>query len=156
MFKKFINEFKEFAFKGNVIDLAVGVMIGAAFGNITNSLVNDVFMPLLGVITGGIDFSNIYIPLAGQGFGMALSAAEEAGAVLRIGSFINAIVNFILIALCVFLFVKAINKLRKPKPAAPAEPERKCPYCMSVIDKGATRCPHCTSELTAAFEKAHA
>ncbi len=133
------KEFKEFAFKGNVVDLAVGVMIGAAFGKIVSSLVNDIFTPILSLITGKIDFSTLAVKF-GEGDGAAS---------LNYGLFIQSVIDFILMALCIFLFVKFINKLKKPAPAAPAAPARKCPYCMSEVDPAATRCPHCTSQLSA-------
>ena len=134
------KEFKEFAFKGNVIDMAVGVMIGGAFGKITTSLVNDIFMPLLSVLTGGVSFADLAI---------ALGEGEEA-AKFAYGNFIQTVVDFLLIAVCIFAFVKLITKLRKkPEPAAPAEPPRVCPFCKMEIAKDATRCPHCTSQLDA-------
>jgi large conductance mechanosensitive channel len=133
------KEFKEFAFKGNVVDLAVGVMIGAAFGKIVTSLVTDIFTPILSLITGKIDFSTLSVKF-GEG---------EAAASLNYGLFIQAVIDFILMALCIFLFVKLISKLRKPAPAAPKPEPRRCPYCMGELDPKATRCPHCTSQLSA-------
>ena len=134
------KEFKEFAFKGNVIDMAVGVMIGGAFGKIVTSLVNDIFMPLLSLLTGGVSFADLAI---------ALGEGEEA-AKFAYGNFIQTVVDFLLIAVCIFAFVKLITKLRKqPEPAAPAEPPRVCPFCKMEIAKDATRCPHCTSQLDA-------
>ena len=136
--KKIWKEFKDFAFKGNVIDMAVGVMIGSAFSKIVTSLVNDMFMPLLSLLTGSVSFTDMAIPL-GEG--------EEA-AKFAYGNFIQTVVDFALIAVCIFLFVKLITKLRKkPEPEAPKEPARLCPFCKSEIHKEATRCPHCTSEL---------
>ena len=136
---KFWKEFKEFAFKGNVIDLAVGVIIGTAFTGIVSSLVGDVFMPLISLATRGIDFTTL---------GVALGKGEDA-AKLAYGNFIQAIINFLLVAVCIFIFVKFINQLkRKPEPA-PARPVRKCPFCFGEIDEKATRCPHCTSMLDA-------
>lgn len=135
----FLKEFKEFAVKGNVIDMSVGVVIGTAFSAIVTSLVNDIFMPVLGIITGGMDLS-----------GLALTVGEgEGAAVLAYGAFLNAIINFLLIALCLFLFVKAINRLRRKKEVvAPAPaPKRLCPYCRQEIADDATRCPHCTSAI---------
>ena len=136
--KKFISEFKEFISKGNVMDLAVGVIIGGAFQSIVNSLVNDIIMPLLGVITGGLDFSHL-----------SVSVGE---ATITYGNFISAVINFLLMAIVLFSIIKAMNKARaatkKPaekKPAAPTP--KKCPYCFSEIDINATRCPHCTSEI---------
>ena len=149
--KKFIQEFKAFAFKGNVIDMAVGVMIGSAFGKITTSLVNDLFMPLLSLITGRINIGDLFIALDGNTYASSAAAEAAGAAVFKYGSFLSTVIDFFLIALCIFMFVKLINKLHTLNPAAtkePAkEPDRKCPYCMSVIDKAATRCPHCTSEL---------
>lgn len=134
---KFWKEFKEFAFKGNVIDLAVGVMIGSAFSAIVTSVVNDLFTPLISIITGKVDFSTLSVTI-GSG---------ENAPVLAYGSFLQAVINFLLVALCIFLFVKGVNKLRKPAPEAPKPAARKCPYCLSEIDEKATRCPHCTSQL---------
>lgn len=132
-----VNEFKTFALKGNVIDMAVGVMIGGAFSKIVTSIVNDLFMPLITLLTGRISFSSLSIPL-GEG--------EEA-AVFAYGNFLQTVVDFLLMALCVFLFVKLLGALRKKPAEAPKEPPRLCPYCRMEIAKDATRCPHCTSEL---------
>ncbi len=134
---KFWKEFKQFAFKGNVIDLSVGIIIGAAFTGIVNSLVKDIFTPLISLATRGIDFTTM---------GIALGEGEDA-AVFAYGNFIQAVINFLLVAVCVFLFVKFVNNLkRKPEPA-PVKPVRKCPFCYGEIDDKATRCPHCTSML---------
>ena len=124
---KLIKEFKEFAMKGNVLDMAIGVIIGSAFGAIVTSVVEDILTPIIGMIFGQPDFSAIKIGS------------------IAIGNFINAIINFLIVALCLFAVVKAVNKLKKPAPA-PKE-ARKCPYCKSEIADDATRCPHCTSEL---------
>ena len=126
---KMLQEFKEFAIKGNVVDMAVGVVIGGAFGAIVSSVVEDIFTPIIGAIFGQPDFSAI-----------ALGP-------VKIGNFINAVINFIIIALCLFSVVKAMNKLKKPAPEAPAPKPRLCPFCKTEIDKEATRCPHCTSQL---------
>lgn len=137
---KIWKEFKDFAFKGNVIDLAVGVMIGGAFTAIVNSVVNDLFTPLISLLTKGVDFSAM---------GVKLGEGEDA-AVFAYGNFIMAVINFFLVALCIFLFVRGINKLKnvkKKEEPAPAEPARICPFCKSEIAKDATRCPHCTSIL---------
>ena len=146
--KKFLEEFKAFAMRGNVVDMAVGVVIGGAFGSITTSLVNDIFMPLLGVITGGINFGGLFYALDGQKYA-SIEAAKEAGVgTLNYGAFIQYVINFILIAFCMFLVVRVMNKLKKPEPApAPAKPKRICPFCKSEIADDATRCPHCTSML---------
>ena len=134
--KKFMEEFKKFISRGNVMDMAVGVIIGGAFTAIVNSLVNDVMMPVLSLITGGLDFSKLYI---------ALGEGEEA-AKLNYGSFVAAVVNFLLIALVIFVMIKAINKFTKKKEEAPAT-TKECPYCKQKIAIKATRCPHCTSQL---------
>lgn len=146
--KKFLEEFKAFAMRGNVVDMAVGVVIGGAFGSITTSLVNDIFMPLLGVITGGINFGGLFYALDGQKYA-SIEAAKEAGVgTLNYGAFIQYVINFILIAFCMFLVVRLMNKLKKPEPApAPEKPKRICPFCKSEIADDATRCPHCTSML---------
>ena len=132
----FLKEFKAFALKGNVMDMAVGVIIGGAFTSIVNSLVNDVMMPILSLITGGLDFTSLCIVL-GEG---------EGAATLNYGAFIAAIINFLLIALVVFMMVKTINKFMPKKEAAPVT-TKDCPYCKSKIALEATRCPHCTSQL---------
>ena len=147
--KKFFEDFKAFAMRGNVIDMAVGVVIGGAFGKITTSLVNDIFMPLLGIVTGGINFSGLFYALDGNEYA-SIEAATEAGVgTMNYGVFLQNIVDFVLIAFCMFLVVKAMMKLKKPEPApAPAKAPRLCPFCMTEIHDDATRCPHCTSELT--------
>ncbi|MBQ8506160.1 MAG: large conductance mechanosensitive channel protein MscL [Clostridia bacterium] len=134
---KLIKEFKEFAFKGNVIDMAVGVVIGSAFTGIVTSVVNDLFTPLIAKLTGSVDFSALSI---------ALGSGENAPTI-AVGSFIQAVINFFLIAICVFAFVKVVNKMRKPKVEAPKPAPRLCPFCKSAIADDATRCPHCTSQL---------
>ena len=146
------KEFKEFALKGNVLDLAVGIVIGAAFTSIVNSLVADIIMPPIGLLLGKVDFSNLFVVLsAGKTPGPyeTLAAAKAAGAVsLNIGLFINAIISFVIVAFAVFLIVKGFNRMRKEKEAAPTPVTTKeCPRCLSVIPLGATRCPHCTSDL---------
>ncbi len=148
--KKFMEEFKVFIMRGNVIDLAVGVIIGGAFQAIINSLVNDVIMPLISLLTGGIDFTNWFIQLSGSEKYATLAAAQEAGvSVLAYGNFIAAIFNFLIMAFVIFCLVKTINNVNaKRKPAEEEAPTtKKCPYCQSEIDINATRCPHCTSEL---------
>ncbi len=146
--KKFIQEFKEFALKGNMMDLAIGMIIGSAFTGIVNSLVNDIINPILGIFTGKIDFSNLFLTLDGSHY-ETLAAAEKAGAaVFKYGSFISNVINFIIMALVVFCIVKFLNKLRRPEPEKPAAPTtKKCPYCMSEISIKATRCPNCTPSL---------
>lgn len=117
-----MQEFKEFAVKGNAIDLAVGVIVGAAFGKIVDSIVGDLIMPLVGKLVGGLDFSSYYIPLSGQAAGLTLVEAKKAGAVFAYGNFITILVNFIILAFIIFMMVKQINRLKKEAPAAPAEP----------------------------------
>ena len=147
--KKFLDEFKAFALKGNMIDLAVGMIIGSAFTSIVNSLVNDIFMPLLSLITGKVDFTNMFIALDGNTY------ATLAEATINYGSFITQTINFLLMALVVFITVKQVNKLRSmgKKPEAPAAPTQKeCPYCRTMIPINAVRCPHCTSLLETSEE----
>jgi large conductance mechanosensitive channel len=146
------KEFKEFALKGNVLDLAVGIVIGAAFTSIVNSLVADIIMPPIGLLLGKVDFSNLFLALKDgkvPGPYETLAAAKAAGAVtMNIGLFVNAIISFVIVAFAVFLLVKGFNQLRKQK-AAEAAPvtTRDCPFCFSAIPLKATRCPHCTSEM---------
>lgn len=146
--KKLLGEFKKFALKGNVIDMAVGVMVGGAFSKIVTSLVNDLFMPVLSLLTGGMDTESLFIALDGGEY-TSLAAAQEAGAAtLNYGLFIQTVIDFLLIAICIFAFVKLISKLHKKEEApAPAPAPRLCPFCCKEVDKKATRCPHCTSEL---------
>jgi large conductance mechanosensitive channel len=149
-----LKEFKEFAMKGNVIDMAVGIIIGAAFGTIVNSLVQDVIMPPIGLLLGNVDFSNIFVVLKeGKVAGpyASVAAAKSAGAVtINFGMFVNTIISFILIAFAVFLLVRTINRMRREEKAPSAAPTTKeCSYCFSKIPIQATRCPQCTSELKA-------
>lgn len=149
--KKMLNEFKQFAIKGNMIDLAVGMIIGTSFNKIVSSLVNDMIMPLLGIFTGKIDFAKLYVALDGKTY-ESLAAAEEAGAAcFKYGAFLAGLLDFLIMAFIVFLFVRGINKLREGNkaPEAPKAPTTKtCPFCKSEISIEATRCPHCTSELS--------
>lgn len=145
--KKFIEEFKAFAMRGNVVDMAIGVIIGGAFGKITTSLVNDIFMPLLGIVTGGVNFGGLFYALDGQKYA-SIEAATEAGVgTLNYGAFIQYIIDFILVAFCMFLVIKLMNGLKKKEEPAPAKPPRLCPYCRMEIAEDATRCGHCTSVL---------
>lgn len=147
--KNFMTEFKNFATKGNLIDLAIGVVVGGAFGNITTSLVNDIIMPLISLATGKIDFTNLFIVLNGENTYTTLAEAQEAGALtLNYGNLITVILDFLLIALTIFIIMKKILVPRKKKDATP-EPitTKECPFCKSTIHIDATRCPHCTSEL---------
>ena len=147
-----LREFKEFAIRGNVVDLAVGVVVGAAFGKITTSLVNDVIMPPIGLLLGKVDFSNLFLNL-GAGDYASLAEAKAAGApVLAYGLFVNTIIDFLLVAFAIFVVVKQVNRLRKPVPAAPPappKPTKDCPFCLEAIAPAATRCPHCTATLAA-------
>jgi large conductance mechanosensitive channel len=148
-----IKEFKDFAVKGNVVDMAVGIIIGAAFGTIVGSLVADVLMPPLGLLIGNVDFSNLFIILkegAQVGPYATPAAAKAAGAVtLNYGLFINTVISFLIVAFCVFFLIKVVNRLKREEAPAPAAPATKdCPFCFTAIPVKATRCPHCTSALT--------
>ena len=141
------KEFKEFAVKGNVVDLAVGVIIGAAFGKIVASMVEDLLMPPIGRALGNLDFSNMYVALSDKITpGMSLVDARKAGPVFAYGNFLTVSINFIIVAACIFMLVRAINKMKKPAPNAPAM-AKDCPACTMSIPIKATRCPHCTSDL---------
>jgi len=145
---KIVKEFKEFAMRGNVIDLAVGVIIGGAFGKIVTSLVNDIIMPPIGRLIGGIDFKDLKISLYTKAQEAELGA--DATATINYGKFINVLIDFIIVAFCIFMLVKVINVLRRKgeKEEAPKEPtEKECPYCLSQVPIKATRCKHCTSQL---------
>jgi large conductance mechanosensitive channel len=146
-----LKEFKEFAMRGNVLDMAVGIIIGAAFGGIVTSLVNDVIMPPIGLLLGNVDFSNLFAVLKdGKTAGpyASLAAAKAAGAVtLNLGVFINTIINFVIVAFAIFLLIKNVNRFKKKAEAAPTTKE--CPFCIAAIPVKATRCPQCTSELKA-------
>ncbi len=147
-----LKEFKEFAMRGNVVDMAVGIIIGAAFGTIVKSLVNDVIMPPIGLLLGGVDFSELFITLS-EGEFASLAEAQEAGAAtINLGVFINTILNFIIVAFAIFLLIRAINRMKKEEEAAP-EPDpttKECPFCCTDIPIKASRCGHCTSELSTA------
>jgi len=145
------KEFKEFAMRGNVLDMAVGIIIGAAFGGIVTSLVNDILMPPIGLLLGKVDFSNLFITLKGAQF-TTLAQAKAAGATtINIGIFFNTVINFVIVAFAVFLLVRQVNRLRRPAEAAPAPATTKdCSYCFTAIPIKAVRCPHCTSQLKAA------
>ncbi|MBO5348145.1 MAG: large conductance mechanosensitive channel protein MscL [Lachnospiraceae bacterium] len=144
--KKFMAEFKKFALKGNMIDLAVGVIIGGAFNGLVTSLVNDIIMPVLSLFTGKMDFENWFVALDGETYATIEAAKEAGAATLNYGNFISGIINFIIMAFVVFMLVKAINKLKKDEPAA-APTTKKCPFCKTDIPLEATKCPHCTSAL---------
>jgi large conductance mechanosensitive channel len=141
------KEFKEFAMKGNIVDLAVGVIIGGAFGKIVTSLVNDIIMPLVGILMGKVDFSNLFVAL-GEGNFKTIQEAKDAGvATINYGVFINNIIDFLIVAFSIFIFLKQISRFTKKKEEAPVQDKKKCKYCYTDINIEATRCPNCTSEL---------
>ena len=143
-----LKEFKEFALRGNLMDLAAGIVLGVAFGRIVTSLVNDIVMPPIGLAIGGIDFSNLFLTLRGGPF-PSTAAAKAAGApTINYGVFLNTVVDFLIVAFVLFLVVRQINRMQRPAQAAPTT--KSCPYCLSTIPLGAVRCPNCTSELKAA------
>jgi large conductance mechanosensitive channel len=143
-----LKDFKAFILRGNVLDLAVGIVIGAAFGAIVNSFVKDILMPPIGVLLGHVDFTNLFITLAGPQTTTLVDAAAAKAVTWNYGIFINTIINFLIIAAAVFMVVKAAAKLSKPAPApVVAVTTKECPYCLSTINLKATRCPNCTSEL---------
>jgi large conductance mechanosensitive channel len=142
------REFKEFAMRGNVVDLAVGLIIGAAFGKIVTSLVNDIIMPPIGLALGRVDFSNLFLNLSGQPYA-SLAEARAAGApTLNYGIFLNTVIDFVIVAFAIFLVIRFINRLHQAPPVTPTT--KACPYCVSVIPLNASRCPQCTSDLRAA------
>lgn len=146
-----LKEFKAFIMRGNVMDMAVGVIMGSAFSAIVTALVDDIIMPLVGMVIGGINFDEFFVALNGGDY-TTLAAARTAGApVLAYGSFIQTIINFLIIAACIFLMVKALNKLSKSK-GEEAEITKVCPYCCEKVDIKASRCPHCTSHLDTAAQ----
>ena len=142
------KEFKEFAMKGNVLDMAVGIIIGAAFGKIITSFVSDILMPPLGLLLGKMDFSGLFINLSGQSYPTVAAAKAAGAATLNYGIFINTVIDFLIVAFAVFLLVKQVNRMKRQTPAA-APATKDCPFCVSAIPIPAKRCPHCTSQLTA-------
>lgn len=151
-----LREFREFAMRGNVLDMAVGIIIGGAFGKIVSSLVNDVIMPLVGMLLGKVDFSNLFISLSGESYATLADAKAAGAATINYGVFIGTVMDFIIIAFAIFVMVKWINQLKakaeatrkKPEAAPEAPTTKECPYCLSVIPIKATRCGHCTSNLS--------
>jgi large conductance mechanosensitive channel len=144
------KEFKEFMMRGNVLDMAVGIVIGVAFGKIVTSFVEDILMPPIGRLAGRVDFSNLFVSLSGQHYG-TLAAAKAAGAAtINYGVFVNTVLNFLIVAFAVFLLIRQVNRLKRQPAAAPAPATKECPFCFSSIALKATRCAHCTSELRAA------
>jgi len=155
--KKLLQEFRTFAVRGNVIDLAIGVIVGSAFGKIVTSVVEDVVMPPIGLLLGGVNFTDLFFTLNGSNYATLAEARTDSAPVIAYGQFLNTVINFLIIAFCVFLFVKGINSLRKKKEEAPADPtEKECPYCLKQVPIKATRCAHCTSHLTEAADGARA
>lgn len=144
--KKFIEEFKTFAVKGNMLDMAIGMIIGSAFTTIVKSVVNDLFMPLLSILTGKMDFSNLFIAMDGGKYA-TLAEVPEGVAVFNYGNFITSVLDFLIVALVLFLIVREINKMKKPEPAA-APTTKECPYCKSQIHLDAVKCPFCGSDVT--------
>jgi large conductance mechanosensitive channel len=146
-----LKEFKEFAMRGSVLDMAIGIIIGAAFGKIITSAVNDILMPPLGLLVGKVDFSNLYFNLSGGSYS-SLSEAKAAGAAtMNYGQFINTVIDFVIVAFVIFILIRQINRLKRQPAAAPAEATTmECPYCAIAIPIKARRCPHCTSELKTA------
>ena len=140
-----LKDFKAFVMKGNVLDLAVAVIIGAAFGAIVTSLVNDVLMPPIGLLMGGVDFKDLFIPLNGQSYPTLAAAKTAAAPVIAYGQFMNTVINFLIIAFVIFLIVRSASKLQKPVAASTKD----CAFCYTAIPLQAKRCPHCTSQLTA-------
>jgi len=143
------KEFRDFAARGNVIDLAVGVIIGAAFGKIVASLVNDVVMPPIGLLLGRVNFNDLFVSLNGVHYASLAEAQAAAAPTLNYGLFLNAIFQFVIVAFAVFLMVRQINRLKTPVPSPPAPDQRDCPFCISRIPAAARRCPHCTAEIAA-------
>lgn len=146
-----LDEFKQFIAKGNVFDLAVGIVIGAAFTSVVQSFVKDILMPPIGLLTGDVDFSELYINLSGEEYTSLAEATEAGAATINYGMFLNNVISFLIVAVAVFLLVRSYNRLREKEKSVPAAPtEQECPYCRFKIPIGASRCAHCTSELAAA------
>lgn len=146
----FVDEFKSFVMRGNVVDLAVGVIIGAAFGKIVSSLVTDILMPPIGVLLGGVDFSNLFITLSDGSYDSLAEAQAAGAATINYGLFINNIIDFLIVAFVIFVIIRQINRLQNQKqaPADEVPNVQQCPYCLETVPAAATRCKHCTSELT--------
>jgi large conductance mechanosensitive channel len=143
-----LKEFKNFAMRGNVLDMAIGIVLGVAFGSIVTSFVNDVLMPPVGVLLGRVDFSNLFLNLTSRHFETVAAAKAAGAATLNYGVFLNTVINFLIVAFAIFLLVRQVNRFQpKPVPAPVAPAMKECPYCCSTVLLQATRCPHCTSEL---------
>lgn len=145
-----LKEFKEFATRGNVFDMAIGIIMGVAFGKVITSMVNDILMPPIGRLLGHVDFSNFFINLSGVHYATLADAKKAGAAVIGYGAFCNTVLEFVIVAFAVFLLVKQANRLQRPAPAPAAPATRECPFCISAISLKASRCPHCTSDLKAA------
>ena len=146
-----LSEFKKFAMRGNVVDMAVGIVIGAAFGKIVSSLVQDIIMPPIGLLMGNVDFGSLYVNLSGTAYESLAAAQEAAAPTINYGLFINTVLDFVIVAFAIFMVVRMMNKLQKQEEAPPAAPTtRECPACLSTIPIKATRCAHCTMDLKAA------
>jgi large conductance mechanosensitive channel len=143
-----LKEFKEFVMRGSVLDLAIGIVIGAAFGKIVSSFVNDILMPPIGLILGKVDFSNLFLNLSGQHYASLEEAKKAGAATINYGVFLNTVIDFVIVGLAIFLLIRQINKLRKQEPPPPDK--RDCPYCLTSIPVKAIRCPACTSEIEVA------
>jgi large conductance mechanosensitive channel len=149
--EKMLKEFKEFAMRGNVVDMAVGIIIGAAFGKIISSFVNDILMPPIGLLLGKVNFSNLFIDLSGKNFATLEEATKAGAATINYGLFFNTILDFVIVAFAVFLMIRQINRMKREPETVPAAPDTKeCPFCLSTVPLKAVRCPHCTSELKGA------
>ncbi|MGQ9627659.1 MAG: large conductance mechanosensitive channel protein MscL [Anaerolineae bacterium] len=143
-----LKEFKEFAMRGSVLDMAIGIIIGVAFGKVVTSLVNDVLMPPIGLLLGKVDFSNLFVNLTGTPYASLAEAQAAGAATINYGVFINTVIDFLIVAFVLFMLVRQVNRIMRKPEAPPAAPTTKeCPYCLSIIPLKATRCPHCTSEL---------
>ena len=143
-----LKEFKEFIMRGNVLDMAIGIIIGGAFGKIITSLVNDILMPPIGVLLGNVDFASLFINLSGKPYASLADAKAAGAATINYGLFLNTIIDFVIVAFVIFLLVRAVNRMRREQEAPPAVPTTKeCSYCLSSIPIKATRCPNCTSQL---------
>ncbi len=141
------KEFKEFAMRGNVLDMAIGIIIGGAFGKIITSFVGDVLMPPIGLLLGKVDFSNLYLNLSGKTFESLAEAKKAGAATINYGLFLNSVLDFLIVAFAIFLLIRQVNRFKKPVPAPEPPPARDCPFCLSSIAVKATRCPHCTSQI---------
>ena len=147
---RMLKEFKEFTMRGNVLDMAIGIVIGVAFGKIVTSFVNDVVMPPIGLLLGKVDFSNLFIDLSGKSYATLAEAKAAGAATIKYGLFLNTVVDFVIVAFVIFLLIQQINRMKRQPEAAPAAPTTKeCPYCLSSIAIKATRCSYCTSDVKA-------